>query len=221
MAPIGEDMDIDLHDIRQEYSKKSLEIEDCKANPFEQFKEWLDEAMHSQVNEPTAMNVATVDAEGRPSARVVLLKEVTDEGFIFFTNYQSRKGRSIADNKNVALTFFWPELERCVRIEGEAEFLAPEASDAYFASRPHTSQIGAWASEQSQPLSSKAALLGKVALIAAKHPIKVPRPPHWGGYIVKPRHIEFWQGRPSRLHDRIAYDIDGETREWGKVRLNP
>ncbi len=163
-------------------------------------------------------NVATVQ-NGKPTARMVLLKEVNEQGFVFFTNYQSRKGQAISENPYAALTFFWPELERSVRIEGCVSRLSEAESDAYFQSRPYTSRIGAWASAQSQELESKNALVAKAALIAAQHPFHVPRPPHWGGYLVKPERIEFWQGRPSRLHDRICYQW--QDTQWVKVRLSP
>ncbi|WP_233115929.1 pyridoxamine 5'-phosphate oxidase [Aggregatibacter actinomycetemcomitans] len=210
---------MDLHNIRAEYRKKVMSQLECHANPITQFEHWLDDAINAQVNEPTAMNLATVNENGRPSSRMVLLKEVNVQGFVFFTNYHSRKGRAIEQQPYVALTFFWPELERSVRIEGKAEKISAEQSDAYFASRPYTSRIGAWASEQSAVISGYKSLLAKAALIAAQHPLNVPRPESWGGYLVTPDRIEFWQGRPSRLHDRICYLL--ENGEWKNVRLSP
>lgn len=210
---------MDLHHIREEYTKRVLSQHDCHENPIAQFEQWLKEAIHAQVNEPTAMNLATVDENGRPSSRVVLLKEVNAQGFVFFTNYHSHKGRAIAQNPYVSLTFFWPELERQVRIEGKVEKISAQESDTYFASRPYTSRIGAWASEQSAVIFGYKSLLAKAALIAAKHPFEVPRPPHWGGYLVVPDRMEFWQGRPSRLHDRIRYRI--EQNQWIRERLSP
>lgn len=210
---------MDLHNIRAEYRKRILSQHDCLENPVKQFEQWMDEAITSQVNEPTAVNVATVDENGRPSSRMVLLKEVNEQGFVFFTNYHSHKGRAIEHNPYVAMTFFWPELERQVRIEGKAVKLPAEQSDEYFSSRPYTSSIGAWASEQSAVISSYKSLLAKAALVAAKHPINVPRPSHWGGYLVVPDSVEFWQGRPSRLHDRIRYRL--ENNEWIRERLSP
>ncbi|MBQ9619066.1 MAG: pyridoxamine 5'-phosphate oxidase [Neisseriaceae bacterium] len=210
---------MNLHHIRQDYAKQELSIEDCAASPIEQFQKWLQEAMTAQVNEPTAMNVATVDAHGQPSARMVLLKEVNDSGFVFFTNYRSRKGREIEANPQVALTFFWAELEREVRIEGLVEKLSAEQSDEYFASRPYTSKAGAWASHQSEPLNSKPALLARAAVVAAKYPLNIPRPPFWGGYLVVPHAVEFWQGRPSRLHDRVLYLRHQD--HWEKSVLSP
>ncbi|MDU4452859.1 MAG: pyridoxal 5'-phosphate synthase, partial [Haemophilus parainfluenzae] len=174
-------------DIREDYCKQALSQHDCDPNPIKQFEKWLNEAITAKVNEPTGVNVATVNEDGRPTSRMVLLKEVNEQGFVFFTNYHSRKGRAIEHNPFVALTFFWPELERSVRIEGKAEKISPEQSDEYFATRPYTSRIGAWASEQSA--------------------------------VVIPDRIEFWQGRPSRLHDRICYLYnDGK---WERERLSP
>ena len=169
---------MDLHHIREEYRKRVLSQQNCQDNPISQFELWMNEAINSQVCEPTAMNISTVDKEGRPSSRVVLLKEVNTEGFVFFTNYHSHKGQNIANNPNVAIAFFWPELERQVRIEGKAEKISTEQSDEYFASRPYTSQIGAWASEQSHVIESKSVLLARAAMFATKHPLNVPRPPH-------------------------------------------
>lgn len=210
---------MDLHDIRQDYSKQSLSEQDCHDNPLMQFEAWLEAAMQAQVNEPTAMNVATVDDHGQPNARVVLLKEVNADGFVFFSNYHSRKGRALAVHPLAALTFFWPELERQVRVEGKVVYLDEAQSDAYFESRPYTSRVGAWASHQSAVIGSKNELVAKAALVGAQHPFYVPRPPHWGGYVVKPCLVEFWQGRPSRLHDRIQYRLVGE--QWLKERLAP
>ena len=210
---------MDLHNIREDYSKRELSESECDSNPITQFEQWLQEAMHSQVNEPTALNVASVGEDGRPNSRMVLLKEVNAQGFVFFTNYHSRKGKSFAANPFAAMTFFWPELERQVRIEGRIEKLDAAASDEYGDSRPYTSRIGAWASNQSEVISGKAMLVAKAAAVGAKHPLHVPRPPHWGGYIVIPDRIEFWQGRPSRLHDRIQYRL--ENGVWVKERLSP
>ena len=211
---------MDLHDIREDYSKQALSEKECDAHPIPQFEKWLNEAIRSQVNEPTAVNVATIDANGRPSSRMVLLKEVNPQGFVFFTNYHSRKGRALAAHPYAALTFFWPELERQVRIEGRVEKLDEAASDEYFESRPYTSRIGAWASEQSEVIENQAVLVKRAAVIGLKHPLHVPRPPHWGGYLVVPDCLEFWQGRPSRLHDRIRYRLD-DNGNWIKERLSP
>lgn len=210
---------MDLHGIREDYSKRQLSEEDCAADPLVQFEQWLNEAITAQVNEPTAVNVAAVGTDGRPNSRMVLLKEVNPRGFVFFTNYQSRKGQSLAAHPFVALTFFWPELERQVRVEGRVEKLDAAASDEYFASRPYTSRIGAWASEQSSVIADKSVLVKRAAAIGLKHPLNVPRPPHWGGYIVIPDLVEFWQGRPSRLHDRIRYRLSDGL--WLRERLAP
>ena len=210
---------MNLHDIREDYSQRELSETDCPEHPLTQFEQWLNEAITAQVNEPTAMNVAAVDAEGRPNSRMVLLKEVNAEGFVFFSNYHSRKGRALAAHPFAALTFFWPELERQVRAEGRVVQLDAAASDEYFASRPYTSRIGAWASEQSTVISSKAVLVTRAAAIGLKHPLHVPRPPHWGGYVVIPDRVEFWQGRPSRLHDRVQYRLQDGL--WIKERLAP
>ncbi|UOO83107.1 pyridoxamine 5'-phosphate oxidase [Uruburuella testudinis] len=210
---------MDLHDIREDYSKRELSEAECDASPIAQFERWLNEAILAQVNEPTAVNVATVGEDGRPNSRMVLLKEVNGQGFVFFTNYHSRKGRALANHPFAALTFFWPELERQVRVEGRVEKLDAAASDEYFESRPYTSRIGAWASEQSTVIAAKSMLVKRAAAVGLKHPLHVPRPPHWGGYVVLPERVEFWQGRPSRLHDRIQYRLDGGV--WVKERLAP
>lgn len=213
-------MSLKLADIRKDYSKKELSPEECLPDAVAQFECWLDEAMKAEVPEPTAMHVASVDADGRPSARILLLKAVENGQFLFYTNYLSRKGREISVNPYVSLTFFWPELERQVRVEGQACQLPGEVSDRYFASRPYASRLGAWASEQSSEIPSKAELLKRAALFGVRYPIKVPRPPHWGGYAVTPDRIEFWQGRPSRLHDRILYTLAADG-SWQKARLAP
>ncbi|HEX4869719.1 MAG TPA: pyridoxamine 5'-phosphate oxidase [Moraxellaceae bacterium] len=210
----------DLAAIRQDYSRHSLSPEDCLDDPLAQFSRWLDEAIAAKVNEPTAMNVATVGEDGRPSARLVLLKGIEQRRFVFYTNYESRKGRQLAAQPYAALTLFWPELERQVRVEGRVERLPAATSDAYFASRPYQSRIGAWASQQSQVLDSTRTLLARAARYAAQYVAGVPRPENWGGYGVTPDRIEFWQGRPSRMHDRVLYLL-GDDGRWARSRLYP
>ncbi|NQD36219.1 pyridoxamine 5'-phosphate oxidase [Permianibacter sp. IMCC34836] len=212
-------MSRDIASIRKDYSKEELSPEQCHADPLSQFQHWLDEAIAAQVPEPTAMHVATVAADGRPSARLVLLKGIEQQRFVFYTNYDSRKGQQLAGNPFVALTFFWPELERQVRIEGRAEKVAAEISDRYFASRPYQSRLGAWASPQSQAIANKTELITRAAEYGLKFLTEVPRPPHWGGYAVSPERIEFWQGRPSRLHDRVQYVWSNQV--WQISRLAP
>ena len=209
-----------LADIRQDYAAQSLDERDCLPHPMAQFECWLEAALTAEVAEPTAMLVSTVSPEGRPAARVVLLKGVEQQQLVFYTNYESRKGQHLAANPAIAVTFFWPELERQVNIEGVVSRVAPEVSDTYFASRPYKSRVGAWASEQSRPISSKNVVMARFAQFAATHLMSVPRPPHWGGFAITPHGLEFWQGRPSRLHDRILYLPDAE-QGWVLSRLAP
>ena len=208
-----------LADLRKSYMKGSLTEEDVQANPVDQFKIWFDQAQHAELPEPNAMTVASVDENGKPSARIVLIKEVTQEGFVFFTNYDSRKGRELAGNPFAALQFHWVELERVVRIEGRVEKVSDEESDAYFHSRPLDSRIGAWASPQSQVIEGRTVLVTNAAKYAAQFMLKPPRPPHWGGYRLVPDQWQFWQGRKSRLHDRLRYRLDGT--DWVRERLAP
>jgi pyridoxamine 5'-phosphate oxidase len=208
-----------LADLRKSYMKGSLSEEDVQTNPVDQFKIWFDQAQHAELPEPNAMTVASVDENGKPSARVVLIKEVTQEGFVFFTNYDSRKGQALLTNPHAALLFFWPELERQIRIEGSVEKISDKESDDYFHSRPLDSRIGAWASPQSKVISGRGVLIANAAEYALKFALNPPRPPHWGGFRVKPDAAEFWQGRPSRLHDRIRYTL--EQNAWKIERLAP
>jgi pyridoxamine 5'-phosphate oxidase len=208
-----------LADLRKSYMKGSLSEEDVQANPVEQFNIWFDQARHAELPEPNAMTLASVDENGKPSARVVLIKEVTQEGFVFFTNYDSRKGQALLTNPHAALLFFWPELERQIRIEGSVEKISDKESDDYFDSRPLDSRIGAWASPQSKVISGRGVLIANAAEYALKFALNPPRPPHWGGFRVKPDAAEFWQGRPSRLHDRIRYTL--EQNAWKIERLAP
>jgi pyridoxamine 5'-phosphate oxidase len=209
-----------IADIRKDYKLQSLLEEDVSADPIDQFSKWWDEAINSQVDEVNAMTLATATPGGRPSARIVLLKGYTNKGFVFFTNYQSHKGVELEKNPHAALVFFWKELERQVRIEGLVEKVSEEDSNAYFTSRPIGSRIGAWASPQSAPIAGRHIIEENVLKYQEQFTGEnIPRPPHWGGYILKPVTIEFWQGRSSRLHDRIQFTRTGE--EWKIERLAP
>ncbi len=210
-----------LADLRKNYSLGSLDAADVDADPIRQFQTWLNQALDAQLPEPNAMTVATVDAAGRPAARVLLIKGVDERGFVFFTNYESRKGRELDANPHAALLFHWIELERQVRIEGRVEKTSDAESDAYYHSRPLGSRIGAWASEQSAVIDSRAQLEAREREISAQYGDAPPRPPHWGGYRLVPDAIEFWQGRPSRLHDRIRYTRDSVQAPWRIERLAP
>jgi len=206
--------------LRTEYSKKELRQQDVAPNPIDQFKLWFEEAIKSEVPEPNAMSLATVDSNGQPSLRVVLLKEVNENGFVFFTNYQSKKGESIKYNPLIGLNFYWHDLERQVRIEGSASKINQTLSDEYFESRPRGSQVGAWISPQSRPIEKRSFLEKEQNAFEKKFSDQpVPRPEHWGGYLVRPHTIEFWQGRASRLHDRICYQKEDER--WEVKRLAP
>ena len=208
-----------IADLRNDYALRRLDETDVDADPFKQFHAWLAEAIEAQVPEPTAMTLATVDAPGRPSARIMLLKALDERGFVFYTNFESRKGAALASRPLAALTFFWKELERQVRIEGAVEKVSAAEADEYFASRPLGSRIGAWASTQSATIESRAWLEARVKAAEVQYGDGPPRPPHWGGYRVIPAWLEFWQGRQSRLHDRIAYAKSDDG--WKITRLSP
>ena len=225
-------MSNEIADIRKDYKLASLEEADVAANPIDQFTRWWNEAVASQIDEVNAMTIATANAAGVPAARIVLLKGYNPNGFIFFTNYESDKGKNIAQNPHAALVFFWKELERQIRIEGTVEKVSAEESDRYFNSRPASSRIGAWASPQSAVIENRMVIeqnVERYSSIFANDSIE--RPDHWGGYIVKPTSIEFWQGRSSRLHDRIKYTLQNsaynaatDTRtdlNWKIERLAP
>jgi pyridoxamine 5'-phosphate oxidase len=210
---------MNLADLRRDYALKTLDESQVDANPLRQFETWMQEALGAQLPEPTAMHLATVGADGRPSGRIVLLKGVDADGFVFYTNYESRKGQELAANPAASLTFLWKELERQVRIEGIVGKVSAAESDAYFASRPMPSRIGAWASPQSRPIENRAWLVASIAKATLAHGHAPTRPPHWGGYRLVPDRIEFWQGRPSRLHDRVQYAKEAEG--WRTRRLAP
>jgi pyridoxamine 5'-phosphate oxidase len=209
-----------IADLRRDYRARALSEAEVHADPIAQFRQWLDEAVQAELLDATAMTLATVTRDGAPSARVVLLKDVTADGFTFFTNYDSAKAADLAANPRACLVCFWAELERQVRIAGTAARADASVSDAYFASRPLDSQQGAWASPQSQVIPDRAALESRLADVAARYGAgPMPRPPFWGGYVVAPHTIEFWQGRPNRLHDRLRYMREGDR--WVVERLAP
>lgn len=209
-----------ISDLRKDYSRSELDEDRAHNDPLAQFHAWFDEALEHEIPEPSAMTVATVDEHGRPSTRIVLAKDVDRRGIVWYTNYLSRKGRELAVNRYAALQFHWVEHERVVRIEGLVEKTSAEESDAYFASRPLASRIGAWASEQSEPIGSRSVLVARAAEFGLRYGIHPPRPPHWGGYRLVPDRWEFWQGRASRLHDRLVYTLQPDGA-WARQRLSP
>ncbi|EOR95850.1 Pyridoxamine 5'-phosphate oxidase [Arcticibacter svalbardensis MN12-7] len=211
-----------IQNLRQDYQAATLSEEDVAKDPISQFSTWFSDAMSSEIHEPNIMTLATATADGIPSARIMLLKGFDDKGFVFYTNYLSRKGQEITKNSKAALVFFWQDLERQVRIEGTLEKLDEKESEAYFHSRPKASQIGALASPQSREIDNKQFLLNNIQLLEEKYKdiAEIPKPPHWGGYIVKPSLIEFWQGGHGRLHDRIVYKLMA-NQNWKITRLAP
>lgn len=211
----------DIAAIRQDYVLGNLSESDVDHHPIQQFKTWFDAAMHSEVMEPNAMVLSTVSSNHLPSSRIVLLKDISEDGLVFFTNYESRKGEDMKNNPQVSLLFFWPELQRQIRIEGLIEFVSEADSDEYFQSRPRGSRIGALASPQSQEIPNREFLENRVEDLAVQYPENdyIPRPKYWGGYVVKPTYFEFWQGRSSRLHDRIVYKKTAGL--WEIIRVAP
>lgn len=207
--------------VRREYDSHKLEETFISKSPFLQFEKWYKEAMKAGVAEPNAMTLATATKDGYPSARIVLLRGYSSKGFVFYTNYNSRKGKELTVNPNVAINFFWPELERQLRIDGKVSKISARASDLYFAGRPRGSQLGAWASDQSRVIESRVMLEEKLKVLEIKYKDrKVPRPLHWGGLLLEPLAFEFWQGRASRLHDRICY-LRNTKGKWEVTRLAP
>lgn len=208
-----------LSDLRKSYERDELDEHLAANEPLRQFRIWFQQALDAKVPEPNAMTLATVGPDGRPSTRIVLIKDIEEQGLVWYTNYNSRKGRELAEHPFAALQFHWVELERVVRIEGRVERVDAAQSDAYFASRPLDSRLGAWASPQSQVISGRAVLVANAAKAAAQHGLNPSRPPHWGGFRLVPERWEFWQGRKSRLHDRLVYRLDGG--QWVRERLAP
>ncbi|WPP52162.1 pyridoxamine 5'-phosphate oxidase [Catalinimonas niigatensis] len=214
-------MSMSIADMRKDYSRQSLEVHDVLQNPVLQFKKWFDEATQAQLPEANAMHLSTVSSDGKPVGRIVLLKGIEQETFVFYTNYESRKGKELLHTPWAALTFFWIELERQVRIEGEVSKVSPEKSTEYFHSRPRGSQIGAWVSPQSETIPDRTFLEKRQEELTQQFDGReIPRPEHWGGFAIRPQSIEFWQGRPSRLHDRIRYTKTAGT-DWVIERLAP
>ena len=209
-----------IADLRKDYTQSGLLETDVDPNPFKQFQQWFDQALAAQLPEPNAMTLATVSQDGKPKARIVLLKNFTEQGFVFYTNYNSQKGQELAQNPSAALIFWWAELERQVRIEGSVEKVAESESEEYFYSRPVGSQLGAWASQQSQVIDNREVLEHRLQELQEIYQNQnIPEPPHWGGYRIVPQAIEFWQGRSNRLHDRLYYSLLEHT--WVVKRLSP
>jgi len=209
-----------LRDIRTNYQKDELTENSILSNPFKQFSVWLNDAIKEKIHEPTAMVLSTIDFKGFPESRVVLLKELSADGFIFFSNYNSKKGQQISVNPHVSIVFFWPEAERQVRIKGIVEKIPEQNSEAYFLSRPLDSQLGAWASPQSQVIENRNVLDEKYRYYQEYFQThEIEKPPYWGGFLIRPEYFEFWQGRPNRLHDRLEFNLSGD--QWVIRRLAP
>ncbi len=211
---------MDIAALRKSYERDALDEGDAPAEPSALFARWFEQALASRLPEPNAMTLATVGADGRPSSRIVLVKGFDAQGIVWYSNYESRKGQELAGNPYAALQFHWVELERVVRIEGRVERASADESDAYYATRPLDSRLGAWASPQSRPIASRAWLVAEAAKAALRHGLGPPRPPFWGGYRLQPDRWEFWQGRKSRLHDRLVYRLQDDGR-WQRERLAP
>jgi pyridoxamine 5'-phosphate oxidase len=208
-----------IQQMRREYNKGSFDIKNTDESPFKQFELWFKDAVDVKMLDPNAMILSTATKNGKPSSRGVLLKGYNDNGFVFFSNYESRKAKEMAENPQASLIFYWDKLDRQIRIEGKIEKISEKDSDAYYQTRSYTSRLGAWASKQSEVLKSRFTLIRKVAVYAAKYPVNPPLPPYWGGYRLIPDYFEFWQGRESRLHDRISYTL--ENNSWKIERLYP
>lgn len=210
-----------VNNVRRDFADKALDIESVGDDPFAFFEQWFDEAVGAEALDPYAMSIATVDKEGRPDLRVVYMRDISEDGLVFYTNYESKKGKDLENNPFISANFFWVELDRQIRFKGKVKKVAAQKSDEYFSKRPRESQIGAWASPQSKTLTSRSELLKLFNSFEVKFKDKeVPRPPQWGGFILEPDEIEFWQGRPMRLHDRIIFTKISNTG-WKKNRLSP
>ena len=209
-----------VNKVRHEFLSKGLEKDSMHQNPISQMEKWIEQAIDSQTPEPNAMNISTIGESNTVSSRVVYLRGIDQNGLRFYTNYDSKKGSNLASNNSISALFFYSELERQIRVEGRIEKLSDAESDAYFHARPTESKIGAWASEQSREIESRQVLLDRIEMFKEKFGENVPRPPHWGGYVIIPNYFEFWQGRPARLHDRITYKKDANSK-WEIKRIAP
>jgi pyridoxamine 5'-phosphate oxidase len=213
---------MNVRDLRRDYARQTLLESNIDVNPFLQFRHWFAQAVEAQVIEPNAMTLATITTDGKPAARIVLLKDFDERGFVFYTNFQSRKGQELAQTPSGALVFWWGELERQVRIEGSVTLVSEAEADAYFQSRPKGSQLGAWVSHQSQVIGERSVLEDRLAALEQEYCDRpIPRPPHWGGYRLAPTYFEFWQGRTNRLHDRLCYRHITTNNIWQVERLSP